>query len=690
MNRLQDLRLGGAFAALLALALCAAVPASAQAPSASLSLADAVTTTLGKAPILDRARQNVAAQQASLRIAKGAFDPVFSFSPSFLHTEDSLERAGARDNEVVKREIAKGLARNFGQIAAAFADNIKNARADLPFCPADAGWSIFVVTLPGTATPVPICKPVTSSLGVSSESTPDVSDIYLSPYFIDPLLSYSLQEKLANVLQVKIAVASGQIREESMELLYKYAAVANDVATRSGLAAERLGDVPIWQYSNSGTAVIDFFKPLRSGSAYQIQGTWDGRGAMYRNKPLDPIFGGRDVVNRFRSKIEATWFQPLLRGRGADTVRAPERAAERNIEAARFSFQQAAADQALATANAYFGLVAAQQSLDLLRESLQTQRRMLENTIKLVAAGEVPSADVARSRARSAEVESNLESARMDVVSAQAALATSMGVSSLEMPALLAGDAFPVKPLEVDTAALGKDAVSRRSDVKAASAFRDASRILQSAARADTRWRFDLRLSGGFGQAYYGPPFRSLPDELRPIGLLSADSYVRYYDPRGVGRAFSEKWQPIVAISGTVQLPFGNNQLLGRYAQAVASTSANEIQVTDLSRTIENAVPQLAENIRRARLQWEQRQEQVIQYETTWDAAQRLRVAGEMTLIDTLLTEQELTQARLLLVQAKREFASAVARFKRETGTLVTFTDWTQGTPNLVGLVAPR
>jgi outer membrane protein TolC len=674
----------------LAAALWAAAPASAQAPAASLSLSDAVTTTLVKAPILDVARQNVAAQQASLRIAKGAFDGVFSLSPSFLHTEDSLERAGTHENEVVKREIAKGLARNFGLIAAAFADNIKNARADLPFCPADAGWSIFVVTLPGTATPVPICKPVTGSLGVSAEGALDASDIYLSPYLLDPLLSYSLQEKLADVLQVKIAVASGQIREESMELLYKYSAIAKDVSVRAGLAYDRLGDVPIWQYSNSGTAVIDYFKPLRSGSAYEIQGTWDGRGAMYRDKPLDPIFGGRDVVNRFRSKIEATWIQPLLRGRGADTNKAPERAAARNIEAAQFTFQQTAADQALATSDAYFGLVAAQQSLDLLRESLQTQRQLLENTIKLVAAGEVASAEVVRARARAAEVESSVESARMAVVSAQAQLATAMGVSSAEMAALSARDGFPVKPLDVDTAAAGKEAVSRRADVKAASAFRDASRILETAAKADTRWRFDLRFSGGVGQAYYAPPFRSLPDELAPVGLLPDDSYVRYYDPRGVGRAFSEKWQPILAISGTIQLPFGNNQRLGQYAQAVASTSAHDVQVMDLSRTIENAVPQLAENIRRARLQWEQRQEQVIQYESTWDATQRLRAAGEMTLIDTLLTEQELTQARLLLVQAKREYASAVARYKRETGTLVTFAEWTQGTPNLAGLVAPR
>jgi outer membrane protein TolC len=297
---------------------------------------------------------------------------------------------------------------------------------------------------------------------------------------------------------------------------------------------------------------------------------------------------------------------------------------------------------------------------------------------------------VARSRARTAEVESAVESARLAVLSAQTNLATAMGIASAEMPALAASDVFPAKPLDLDTAALAKEAVARRADVKAATAFRDASRILQTAARLETRGRFDLRFSGGFGQSYYGPPFRSLPDELEPIGLLPEDSYVAYYDPRGVGRAYSMRWEPIAAITGTIQLPFGNNQRLGQYAQATASASANEIQLTDLRRTIENAVPQLAENVRRARLEWEQRQEQVIQYQVTWDATERLRAAGEATLIDTLLTEQELTQARLRLVEAKRNYATAVARFKRETGTLITFGDWTQATPNLSGLVAPR
>jgi outer membrane protein TolC len=112
--------------------------------------------------------------------------------------------------------------------------------------------------------------------------------------------------------------------------------------------------------------------------------------------------------------------------------------------------------------------------------------------------------------------------------------------------------------------------------------------------------------------------------------------------------------------------------------------------VVDLSRSIENNLPKLADAIRQLRAEWQQRQEAVVQYEATWAVAQQLRDAGDMTLIDTLLTEQQLTQARLQLVQAKRDYASAVARFRRETGTIVDFTDWSRGRLNLVGVVMNR
>jgi outer membrane protein TolC len=330
--------------------------------------------------------------------------------------------------------------------------------------------------------------------------------------------------------------------------------------------------------------------------------------------------------------------------------------------------------------------MAARDSLTLNRDSLVTQRRMLDNTIRLVGAGEVASADVARSRARTAEVEAAVETSRLAMVSAQGRLADAMGLPAGALIGLVASDTFPVAPTDVDIEALARDAVSRRSDLKSFTAFRETSRILLAAARADTRFRFDVRVKAGVAQAYFGPTFHSLGDEN---GVhLTNDDYVKYFNPRGIGRAFSERWEPVGSVIWNVELPFGNNQRVGRFAQALASARESDVRVGNLRRTIENTVPQIADQLRQLRTEWLQRQDAVVQYETTWDAAQRLRAAGDLTLIDTLTTEQQLTQARQQLVQAKRDYAGALARFRRETGTLVSFPEWSRAVPNLVGIVA--
>ena len=517
---------------------------------------------------------------------------------------------------------------------------------------------------------MPVCRPASLSLGVPSVATDhgafDDSFLFRQALPFDPMSSFTLQLLLASAFRAQISTVALEARERSNELLQTLQAAARIVEVKAGIISDRLGQLPEFVYANSSSIFGQYTKPLRSGSLFQFKASFDGRATLFRDKPIDPSFGGTDTPNSFGNRLEWAWVQPLKRGRGADSVRAAERAAAKNVEASRFSFQQASADQALATSDAYLELMAAQDSVALLRQSLVNQRQLLDTTIRLVGAAEVASTEVARARARTAEVESDVETARLVVVSAQAKLADAMGLPSSELMTLAASDVFPVRPLDLDIDALSREAVGRRADVKALTAFRDTSSILLAAARADSRSRFDVRLSGGVAQAYLSPIFHSLGDEN---GVHRNERFdLKYYNPIGFRRAFQRKWQPIGSVTGTFELPLGNNQRLGRFAQAVASARESEIQVVDLGRSIGNNLPKLADTVRQLRAEWEQRQDAVIQYEITWDAAQQLRGAGDPTLIDTLLTEQQLTQARLQLVQVKRDYASAVARFRREAG----------------------
>ena len=451
MSGIRFLRRGGLTPVLLVSTLWAAGPAAAQAPPA-ITLADAVRTSLDKAPVVQLAHENVNAQQATLRVARGTFDGVFSVGPLFEHRENSTADGGTLENEKVKRGLALGISQGFGAVARALDQQLKNGRADLPVCPTDGSWSIYVATLPGTTLPVPLCRPASTALGVQSVDNLDganisASSLFRQPSGLDPMAIYDLQLKVANVYQVQVGSSVLDAHERGFQALNTLREIAHEVETRAGLAYTRLGALPDFQYTNTASIVGSLTKPLRNGTLLQIQATFDGRGAQFRGKPLDTVFGGRDTPNRYGSRVEVFWVQPLKRGRGATTVDAPERAARTNVDAARYTYQQTAADQALATANAYFSLIAAQEALAFTRQSLETQRRMLENTIKLVGAGEVASSDVTRARARTSEVEADVETGRLAVIAAQASLATAMGVSSAEMTTLAATDVFPARPL---------------------------------------------------------------------------------------------------------------------------------------------------------------------------------------------------------------------------------------------------
>ena len=664
------------------------------APSTPISLVDGVRQSLDKAPVIQLAREQVVAEQASLRQARGVFDSVLQIGPLLEHREDDIVNTAFFNPEQVKRGFARGLSAGFRNIADALADQIRLGRGDLPLCPFDGTNSQYFVTLPGSVLPVPICRPASLSQSVQAADSLSGGPVTKNSFLFrqalpfDPLSSFQLQALLATAFRAQIATTSLEARERGNEVLLTLQQAARLVEVKAGLAADRLADLPKFVYANTASLFATYTKPTRSGRVFQFEANFDGRAQLFRDKPIDPTFGGTTNPNAFSNRLEWSWTQPLKRGRGAETVQASERGALKNVEASRYSFQQTAADQALATTDAYVGLMEAQDSLELTRQSLASQRQMLDNVIRQVGAGDLPAADLARQRARTAEVESEVATAQLAVVSARQRLADAMGVGSADVTTLTASDTFPAAPVDLDIDALSREAVARRADVKAFTAFRDTSRILLAAARADTRARFDLRLSGGFGQAYFGPTFHSLFDENGEH--VSNDLYVKYYDATGFRRAFTARWEPIASVTATFELPFGNNDRLGRLAQAAASASQSDIRVTDLGRTIQNTVPKIAETLRRLRAEWEQRQEVVLQYEATWDTAQRLRAAGDATLIDTLVTEQQLTQARIALVQVKRDYASAVARFRRETGTLVNFTGDSPGQPNLAGIVAGR
>jgi outer membrane protein TolC len=150
---------------------------------------------------------------------------------------------------------------------------------------------------------------------------------------------------------------------------------------------------------------------------------------------------------------------------------------------------------------------------------------------------------------------------------------------------------------------------------------------------------------------------------------------VRFADPTGLWRSWERRWRPTVSAQLVFELPMRNNAAHGRLVQEESSWEMSRIQRRDLERNVRDNVAQVAESVRRSAETVARNREALGFYEKTLDAAMARFQAGDITLIDTLTTEEDLTRQRQALVRAMQDYLSQLARLKYETGELVAFAD---------------
>jgi outer membrane protein TolC len=124
--------------------------------------------------------------------------------------------------------------------------------------------------------------------------------------------------------------------------------------------------------------------------------------------------------------------------------------------------------------------------------------------------------------------------------------------------------------------------------------------------------------------------------------------------------------------------------------QAQATLHEADIQYGSLGRIVSENVTSQTLAVQRARAELERTTESVKQHEITWQATQQLLSAGDISVIDAIVTEQDLTSARLNLVQARLTYAQALAQLRFEAGALVRLGEKEAEGVNLEGLVEER
>jgi len=124
--------------------------------------------------------------------------------------------------------------------------------------------------------------------------------------------------------------------------------------------------------------------------------------------------------------------------------------------------------------------------------------------------------------------------------------------------------------------------------------------------------------------------------------------------------------------SSSSEKPLGNNQAEGLLVQREADAALRQITQRDLDRRIRLAVVESAGTLAQAAARVAQAEAAVGFYETTVNAEMQRFRAGDVTLLDTVITQQQQIDAQLSLVLARQELAQRLAQLQFQTGALVT------------------
>lgn len=459
-------------------------------------------------------------------------------------------------------------------------------------------------------------------------------------------------------LNGRIQLFADSLRATAADQIRLVADILTGTATALRIQRDNIGDLPRDRESILLDTGFDYRIPFQNGTSLISSLSLASSEDNFIDKPLDPEFGDSFVANQFRVTGGLSLEIPLGRGSGRASFAAPLVAAEKAEAAARSLYRHAAAERAAVTLEAYWDVVAAKRRLALYEASLAQQTRLLDATQLLIDGEQLARLDIERNRAQRAAAESSVASGRRALSEARAALAREIGAFASELDAMDPGTDFALFLDESADAApdaeeLVQLALAERDDVKAAAERVEAEATLAAAAELDLRPRVDLRLNASYN-AYH-------------------ETYdTRFYEPQGFGDAFGEPWSgPSYGVALRFRLPIGNNAARGRLLQARSATTSSEIDATELKRSIRLEVLEDLSTLASARAELAARRESRKRIEETASATWDRYEAGDLTVLDTLITAQELTRAGLELVGSERAVLSLLTRLRFVSGRLV-------------------
>jgi len=366
----------------------------------------------------------------------------------------------------------------------------------------------------------------------------------------------------------------------------------------------------------------------------------------------DDVTARSGVVNDGTLKIIIR--QPLLRGRGRAATDAGELEAERELVASSLDLRQTIARRIQIVVSQYWTTESAARNLDVLRESEQSSRNLLENTRKLIEADQVPAADLVQLEANLAFKESARIGGERQLFAARQDLGREIGLEAAEISRLpLPSDPFPAVRLDEIAPApaaerLIEEALSRRADLRAARERRAGVEIRLKAAENDFEPQLDLLLTPGYSGlmpgsdagSFFSPLYRNVPGANASVGL-------------------SLSW------------PIWNHRALGVLLQTKAVLKQSALTVDLLAKQIGADVPTALDAVIHNTRQLERARQAVRLFERAVINEEKKLKAGSSTLLDVISQRDRLTSARQAEVSSELALALSLLDLRFTTGTLL-------------------
>jgi outer membrane protein TolC len=606
--------------------------------SGRVPLLEVVRLTLANDPNLLLQREDVRFQAGVLQQLRGAFDAVLSGELSYSNNEQQLTQSSLM-NLQNKLQQAQQSASNLCQSATT------------------SDQTLAQLQQARNSAPGAVQVPADASINTQLQ-------------FIDSLIAGTTNlTQLQQLQKTRLSFINSEISaaQTNSAQLHFGCTQAND-------AVSRLGSTPKFEETAHGEFDLRLDKLMRNGitlspfltSTYdhdQYPGKHNGFFTPLLDQNGNPVigqegtpvpefidFGGTNIPDLYKTSVGFQVNLPLLRGSGAASVAGPERNAERDLEAAALTEKFTASSSVLNVVNAYWTLYAAQQRVEVLMRSADLESQMVGITDQLIKGDELPRSERARALAGEATARSQLEGAQRDLVTARLEMVRAMGLGVANQGnAPLAEGPFPTPPAPevlssvVDPTPLLGVAIGQRLDLKAARATAEGGAILVLAARLNTRMQFDLN------------------------GTVEATGVAE----NSLGSSLDRWARPGGTLEATFSKPIHNNALIGQYVQAQAQLGQQQITAIDLGRTIQIAVVQDLASLAQAVDRLKQAQLAAQYSQETIDGEVEKLKAGESTLVDAILTEQQRTASLEDLISAQQDVAVLLAQVRFDTGTLV-------------------